>query len=59
MVSQSESIDRKVFDWIRENKSLWKSLVKKRAEMVGNTFRHEDLLRNILESVRKEQEGEN
>ena len=41
--------NEKVLGRIEEKRTLWKSLKKRRGQMMGHTLRHGGLLRDILE----------
>ena len=42
---------------IEEKRTLWKSLKKRRGQMMGHTLRHGGLLRDILEAELGKKEG--
>ena len=44
-----DRITNEVLGRIEERRTLWKSLRKKRGQMIGHTLRHGGLLRDILE----------
>ena len=41
--------NEEVFGKIGERRTLWKSLRKRRGQMMGHTLRHRELLRDIWE----------